>query len=105
VPQAFRANLVAPFDVGMRRKLRELVRQAEISFGTKAAAADWVFTPRHELDGITPAEAIQFQGYATGVWRLLESDALARREAHPDRRDRPVPVVIDGGLSPGSHAA
>jgi hypothetical protein len=105
VPQAFRANLNAPFDVGMGRKLRELVRQAEVSFGTKAAAADWAFTLHNELC-ITPAEAIQFQGYATGVWRLLESDAFLRRqEAHPDRVDRPVPVVIKGGLGSGSHAA
>ncbi len=100
VPQAWRANVVTPFDLVMARALRDLLRQAETVLGTEAAAEDWAFSPHIELGGITAAEAIQFKSHATGVGRLLESEALpAREEARPARGDRPIPVVIDGGRS------
>ena len=100
VPQSCRANVVTPFDIVMARALRDLLRQAEITLGTRTAAAEWTFTPNIELGGITPAEAMQFKTYATGVGRLLENEALlAREESRPARGDRPMPVVVEGGRS------
>jgi hypothetical protein len=80
VPQAYRANLVTPPDRIMARELRDLVREAETTLGTRTAAEDWVFMPHKDLGGITPAEAIQYKTHATGVRRLLE------REAPPPRQ-------------------
>jgi hypothetical protein len=99
VPAACRTNLVTPLDPIMARSLRELQRQAQTALG-KPAADDWLFSPNSDLGGITPAEAIQHKTHATGVGRLLESEAALRRdEAHPDRGERPNPVVIEGGRS------
>jgi hypothetical protein len=80
VPHACRANLVRPFDPIMACALRDLLDQAEGILGTRAAADEWVSLPRNELGGITPAEAVQYKTHATGVRRLLES------EAPPERR-------------------
>jgi Protein of unknown function (DUF2384) len=99
VPAACRTNLVTPLDPIMARSLRELQRQAQTALG-KPAADDWLFSPNSDLGGITPAEAIQHKTHATGVGRLLESEAALRRdEAHPDRGERTNPVVIEGGRS------
>jgi hypothetical protein len=79
VPHACRANLAMPFDPIMAGALRDLRDQAEIVLGTKAAAEEWVSLPRNELGGITPAEAVQYKTRATGVRRLLESEAPSQR--------------------------
>jgi hypothetical protein len=106
VPQAYRANLISPLDPIMARALRDLLRQAETSLGAKAVAEGWVFTPRSELGGITPAEAVQYKTQATGVRRLLKSEVpRPRDDVLLGRGDRPVPVVIKGGVSLDSNAA
>jgi hypothetical protein len=79
VPHACRANLVRPFDPIMAGALRDLLDQAEIILGTRAAAEEWVYLPRNELGGITAAEAVQYKAHATGVRRLLESEAPQQR--------------------------
>ena len=106
VPQAYRANLATPLDPIMARALRELLRQAETTLGTRAAAEDWVFIPRSELGGITPAEAVQYKTQATGVRGLLEREAPRQREeARVKRSDWPVPVVLEGSGNLDSDAA
>jgi hypothetical protein len=97
VPWGYKTNLVTPPDPVMARALRDLLRQAESALGSKVAAENWVFTPHPDLGWITPAEAAQYKTHATGVKRLLESEAAARREQA--RADRPAPVVIEGGRS------
>jgi hypothetical protein len=98
VPQARRANLVTPSNLIVARALRDLLRQAKTTLGTKAAAENWVFMPRNELGGITPAEAIQYKGLATGVWGLLDSEATREgEEVRPDRNEWPTPIVLEGG--------
>ena len=97
VPWGYKTNLVTPPDPVMARALRDLLRQAESALGSKVAAENWVFTPHADLGWITPAEAAQYKTHATGVKRLLESEAAARREQA--RADRPPPVVIEGGRS------
>ena len=106
VPVAYRINLVTPLDPIMARALRDLLTQANVALGSDIAARDWVFGPNGDLDGITPAEAVQHKTLATGVGRLLEAEAVRQREEA--RSDRPTPVVIKGGRStsgvPGSVA-
>jgi hypothetical protein len=98
VPQSCRVNVVTPFDLVMARALRNSLRQAETTLGTKAAAEEWMFTPHIDLGEITPAEAIQYKTHATGVGRLLENEALlAREDSRLARGDRPMPVVLEGG--------
>jgi hypothetical protein len=99
VPWAYRTNLVTPHDPVMTRMLKNLLAQAESTLGSKVAAENWVFTPKNELGGLTPAEAVQYQTHATGVGRLLEAEAVRRREEI--RSERPTPVVIEGGSSAG----
>jgi Protein of unknown function (DUF2384) len=89
----------------MARALRGLLAQANLTLGSDAAR-DWVFAPNRDLGGITPAEAVQYKTQATGVGRLLEAEAVRRREEA--RSERRTPEVIDGGRSasemPGSIA-
>ena len=100
VPQACRENLVTPPDRNMSRVLRDLLRDAETTLGTRSTAEDWVFMPHQDLGGITPAEAIQYRTLATGVRTLLESEAPRRREdARLDRSERPMPTVVAGSRS------
>jgi hypothetical protein len=99
VPVACRINLVTPLDPIMARALRDLLAQAKVALGSETAARDWVFAPNGDLDGITPAEAVQYKTQATGVGRLLEAEAVRRREEV--RSERPTPVVIEGGRSAG----
>ena len=94
IPWACKANVVTPPDPIMARALRDLLRQAESDLDSKLAAENWVFTPHSDLGGITPAEAVQYQTRATGVHRLLWSEASARREQAA--AERPLPVVIEG---------
>jgi len=55
---------------------------------------------QEELDGITPSEAIHYKELATGVSRLLDSVApRGCEDVQPDRSNRPIPIVIEGGLS------
>jgi hypothetical protein len=97
VPAACRVNLLTPLDPVMAKALRDLLAQAKVALGSEAAAKDWVFTPNGDLDGITPAEAVQYKTQATGVGRLLEAEAARRRDEA--RSERPTPVVIEGGRS------
>jgi hypothetical protein len=99
VPVACRINLLMPLDPIMARALRDLLAQAKIALGSETAARDWVFAPNGDLNGITPAEAVQHKTQATGVGRLLEVEAARRREEI--RSERPTPVIIEGGSSPG----
>jgi hypothetical protein len=91
VPKACRDNLSAPPDPIMARALRDLSDQAEVTLGTRQAADDWIFQPRAELGGITPAEAVQYQAYANGVRRLLKQ--VAPRDVRAERGDRLRAVV------------
>ena len=95
VPVSCRMNLVTPLDPIMARALRDLLAQANAALGNDVAARDWVFAPNSELDGITPAEAVQYKTQATGVRRLLEAEAAHRREEAPS--ERPTPRIIAGG--------
>ena len=97
VPVACRINLTTPLDPIMARALRDLLAQAKVALGSETAAGDWVFAPNGDLNGITPAEAVQYKTQATGVGRLLEAEAVRRREEV--RSERPTPVVIEGGRS------
>ena len=99
VPVACRINLLTPLDPIMARALRDLLGQAKIALGSETAARDWVFAPNGDLNGITPAEAVQHKTLATGVGRLLEAEAVRRREEI--RSERPTPVVVEGGSSAG----
>ena len=95
VPYACKGNLVTPPDPIMARELRNLLREAETTLGSKAVAENWVFSPHSGLPGITPAEAIQYEGYANLVRMLLNSEASREREASwPDRSDKPTPIAI-----------
>jgi hypothetical protein len=97
VPVACRINLVTPLDPIMARALRDLLAQAKVALGSETAARDWAFAPNGDLNGITPAEAVEYKTQATGVGRLLEAEAVRRREEA--RSERPTPVVIEGGRS------
>jgi hypothetical protein len=99
VPAAYKANLLVPERRLERKELRDLLGRAERVFGTKVAAENWMFTPKEELDGITPSEAIHFKELATGVSRLLDNVAPGRPEerAQPDRSGGPIPILIQGG--------
>jgi hypothetical protein len=101
VPVAWRINLMTPLNPTMTHALRDLLAQARTALGSNAAAEDWVFEPHNEPDGITPAETVQYKTHATGVGRLLESEACRRRQ--DARSDKPV--VIEEGCSAGSPAA
>ena len=76
VPYACRANIVMPLDPMVARDLRRLRDRADAAFGSKIAAANWLFMPNNELGGITPAEAVQYKTHATGVRPLLEQDVV-----------------------------
>jgi hypothetical protein len=95
VPVAYRINMVTPLDPIMARALRDLLAQAKVALGSDTAARDWVFAGNGDLDGITPAEAVQHKTQATGVGRLLEAEAVRRREEA--RSKRLMPVVVEGG--------
>ena len=100
VPYACKENLATPTDPVMARQLRNLLREAKTTLGTAALAENWVFSPHNGLNGITPAEAIQHEGYANVVRTLLNSDASRdREETWLDHSNRPMPLVIDGGRS------
>ena len=75
IPHACRANIVTPLDPNVAGELRHLRERAEAAFGDKIAAANWLFMPNNGLGGITPAEAVQYKTYATGVHTLLAQDA------------------------------
>ena len=103
LPWACKTNLVTPPDRATAGVLWELLVKAESELGSKVAAQNWIFSPNADLGGITPAEAVQYTTRATGVKRLLESEASARRVQA--RAERPVPVLIGGGRGGGPLAA
>jgi antitoxin Xre/MbcA/ParS-like protein len=101
VPYACRTNIVTPLDPMVARDLRYLLGRAEVAFGSKDAANNWVFMPNNELGGITPAEAVQFKTHATGVHSLLDNQApRIREEVRPDQSDRPISIAVDGKVVP-----
>ncbi|MCA6110456.1 antitoxin Xre/MbcA/ParS toxin-binding domain-containing protein [Bradyrhizobium cenepequi] len=101
VPYACRGNLVTPPDPNIARELRNLLGEAETALGDRDRAENWVFSPHNGLHQITPAEAIQYEGYANLVRTLLNSDAAHEREGTwPDRSSRPIPIAIDGEVAP-----
>jgi hypothetical protein len=95
VPVAWRINLMTPIDPVVARALRDLLAHAKVALGSEIAARDWVFASNGDLNGITPAEAVEYKAHATGVGRLLEAEAVRWREEA--RSERPMPVVIEGG--------
>jgi hypothetical protein len=102
VPHACQALIVTPSDRTVASELKSLIRRAEATLGSRERAERWAFTPHPELGDVTPAEAVQYRTYATGVIRLLESEALEDgAEAQSAARSRPTPVVIDGGRALG----
>ncbi len=110
VPAACRANIVTPRDPKVARALRNLLHQAEISLGTRAGAEDWLFTAHSELSelpGISPAEAVQYEGLATGVQRLLDNDETREsEETDPPAAQPHLPEVIERSeitLDPAAH--
>jgi len=111
VPYACRANIVSPATPTLGSALRDLLRHARAKLGDKTAAESWVFTPHEELGGITPAEAVQYKGYATGVPALLDHE-LAPSDDESDGNEadraapaRPMPIVIEGGRNAANEAA
>jgi len=98
---------VSPPTASLGRVLRDLLRYAAAKLGDKAAAGNWVFTPNSELGGITPAEAVQYKGYATGAPALLDQEIARHNDEEPDNDvpQRVMPVVIERGHSPASEAA
>jgi hypothetical protein len=93
VPYACRANVVTPPDPSMVRKLRDWLARAEVSLGSRDAAFEWVFSPHNGLRGITPAEAIQYEGYENAVRQLLDSERSA-----DDARDGPIALATASRL-------
>ena len=111
VPYACRTNIVSPVVPSLGRALRDLLGDARGKLGNKTAAENWVFTPHSELGGITPAEAVQYKGYATGVPALLDAE-LTQSDGEPDGEEtgiagsaRPMPTVIQGGRNLANEAA
>jgi hypothetical protein len=104
VPQACRANIVTPPNRDEAGTLRNLLGHAEAVLGSKAAAENWVFTPRSDLDGITPAEAVQYKGFATGVWRRLNDEASRECTAAWSGLSG-LPTSIDGSLRADNSAS
>jgi hypothetical protein len=101
VPHALRKSLIEPFDLDMAHALSDLLRRVESVMGNPDAAEGWALTPHRQLRGITPAEAIQYKGYASTVRGLLDQAASRPgQESFPDR-NRAVPHVIEGGRKIG----
>ncbi len=82
VPSGYRQNIMAPPDHTMAGALRDLLCGAKTVLGDEEAD-NWVFGPNEDLLGISPAEAVQYEGLATGVQRLLKSG----NEPRSDRLD------------------
>ncbi len=102
VPHACRSIIVTPSDRTVAHELKSLIHRAEATLGSRESAERWAFTPHPELGDITPAEGVQYRTYATGVVRLLESEALEDgADTRTAARSRPTPVVIDGGRALG----
>lgn len=109
VPSAFRANIMTPPDHRIASALRDLRREAKATLGNQKTAENWVFMPQEDLLGISPAEAIQYEGLATGVHRLLENEETRESEDNdPAPAERHLPEVADRGaitLDPGAVVA
>jgi hypothetical protein len=59
VPKACRSNIVTPFSAEMVKALDRVQQEARKSLGGDEAANAWLYTPRNDLGGITPAEAVE----------------------------------------------
>jgi hypothetical protein len=59
VPKVCKSNIVTPFSAEMIKALDRALQSARASIGDDDAAKTWLFTPRNELGGISPAEAVQ----------------------------------------------
>jgi hypothetical protein len=97
IPCACKPNLAFLPDPKTARELKNLLYEAENTLGSGAAAEDWVFRPQQSLHGMTPAEAIQYNGYVNLVRSLLAGDELYRpQQPMPARENRAGPVSVDG---------
>jgi hypothetical protein len=98
VPAKCRENLRTPPDRIMAQALQSLRAEADEKLGDDARAESWLFEARSELNGITPAEAVQYKGRATSAWRLLSNvSAGIGVDSRRPVADRSGPVVIEGG--------
>jgi hypothetical protein len=96
VPQACRANIVTPTNRNEAAALRDLLSRAKAVLASTAAAENWVFRPRDDLGGITPAEAVQYQGLATGVRRQIDEErSPGGGAAWSGLGDRSTPAAIE----------
>lgn len=102
VPYACRANVVTPPDPGMVRMLRDLLSRAETSLGSKDAASNWVFSPHNALRGITPAEAIQYEGYENQLRQLLDNERAGDHAR--EGNDAPIAFIAASRVPPGEAA-
>ena len=59
VPKACRANIATPFSAETAKALDKAMQAARAQLGGDEAAKNWLYTPRNDLGGITPAEAVQ----------------------------------------------
>jgi hypothetical protein len=98
VPQRAKINLVTPSNSVNAIALEELLRHARKVFETDEAATNWIYNPRAEFGGITPAEAIGHKGLATGVRELLNDLATSQTDAGRSGKDvRLRPMLIQSG--------
>ncbi len=82
-PKACRSNIVTPFSAEMVKALDRVQQEARKSLGGDEAANAWLYTPRNDLGGITPAEAV---GH-TQLDRVIQ---ILADEAQRQKRSRTV---------------
>jgi hypothetical protein len=78
VPKACRANIVTPFSAEMAKALDKALQTARAQLGGDEDARNWLYTPRNDLGGITPAEAIQHT-QLDHVQQILADEAREKR--------------------------
>ena len=74
VPHAFRENLRTPYDPVASGRLDDFLAKAKEQLGDPAGRS-WVFGPNPRLGGITPAEAVQCEGWTASLSDLLKERA------------------------------
>ena len=85
VPAAYRRSIITPIHTDMGRALRGLRQRAESALSGASLAENWIFTPNHELGGISPAEAIQYKTLVNKVSRLLDGEPPQKFSESPLR--------------------
>lgn len=79
VPKVCKSNIVTPFSAEMIKALDKALQLARESIGDDDAAKTWLFTPRNELGGISPAEAVQHT-QLDRVKQILANEQAQRRK-------------------------